>query len=260
MAYSAIITDCSSSCSLNGRAAVGGFAGDVEGEGSGTITHCSASGNVTLSSTYGGGFAGRMDNATISQSYAVGNVVASSVGGGFIGVVGGIISDCYARGNVTSDSWGAGFADYIQGGASLTNCYSTGYVIGSVGSTGGFSSDNSGTLTSCFWDTETSGQAASAGGTGKTTAEMKEILTFSAWNIATTTTERNDGYPFLNWEIGGSTPIWYIEVEPPPIAGERTKDVVALEAMRNIEMSAMGRLGVDKEGNLTYESRYARSL
>jgi hypothetical protein len=52
--------------------------------------------------------------------------------------------------------------------------------------------------------------ATSDGGTGKTTAEMKAILTFPTWDIATTTTNRNDGYPFLSWEIGESATVWLI--------------------------------------------------
>ncbi len=57
-----------------------------------------------------------------------------------------------------------------------------------------------GTITNCFWDTETSGQSTSAGGTGKTTAEIKNISTFTEagwvfpdiWNI---NPELNIGYP-----------------------------------------------------------------
>ncbi len=36
-------------------------------------------------------------------------------------------------------------------------------------------------------------------------------------------------------------------------------NIVTLEAMRNIEMSARGRLYVDQQGNFTYESRFARN-
>jgi hypothetical protein len=36
------------------------------------------------------------------------------------------------------------------------------------------------------------------------------------------------------------------------------KDIVTLEAIRNIEMTARGRLHVDAEGNLVYESRFRR--
>jgi hypothetical protein len=35
--------------------------------------------------------------------------------------------------------------------------------------------------------------------------------------------------------------------------------VVSLEAMRNIELQTMSRILIDEEGNLTYESRYARN-
>jgi len=35
------------------------------------------------------------------------------------------------------------------------------------------------TIVDCFWDTQTSGQATSAGGTGKTTAEMTDDATFT---------------------------------------------------------------------------------
>jgi len=64
-----------------------------------------------------------------------------------------------------------------------------------------------------FWDIETSGQATSDGGTGKTTAQMKNITTFSGagWNIITVAlNETNpayiwnivdqETYPFLSWQ------------------------------------------------------------
>jgi hypothetical protein len=70
------------------------------------------------------------------------------------------------------------------------------------------------TVTNSFWDTETSGQTTSHDGTGKITAEMKNIATFSeaGWNIIAvadinmrdTTQVWNivDGetYPFPSWQ------------------------------------------------------------
>jgi len=70
------------------------------------------------------------------------------------------------------------------------------------------------TVSNCFWDTETSGQTTSAGGTGKTTAEMKDFTTFSGatWNITAVANSgtRNPAYiwnivddvtcPFLSWQ------------------------------------------------------------
>jgi hypothetical protein len=41
------------------------------------------------------------------------------------------------------------------------------------------------TVTSSYWDTQTSGQATSAGGTGKTTAQMMNRSTFVGWDFAT---------------------------------------------------------------------------
>ena len=41
------------------------------------------------------------------------------------------------------------------------------------------------TITSSYWDTETSGQAASQGGTGKTTQEMMNPAAYSGWDFTT---------------------------------------------------------------------------
>jgi len=91
--------------------------------------------------------------------------------------------------------------------------YSTGSVTGNsnVGGLVGRSFD--GTVSDSFWDIETSGQPTSAGGTGKTTAQMKDIATFSAarWKIiAVALNQTNPSYvwnivdkqtyPFLSWE------------------------------------------------------------
>jgi hypothetical protein len=69
------------------------------------------------------------------------------------------------------------------------------------------------TMSDSFWDTQTSGQATSDGGTGKNTTEMKSIATFSGigWNIITVALNQtnptyiwnivnNVTYPFLSWQ------------------------------------------------------------
>jgi hypothetical protein len=45
-----------------------------------------------------------------------------------------------------------------------------------------------------------------------------------------------------------------------PRTTKPVKDITTLEALREIEMSAFGRLHVDREGNLTYESRFGRNI
>ena len=75
--------------------------------------------------------------------------------------------------------------------------------------------NDEGTVNDSFWDIEPSGQATSDGGTGKTTAEMQDIATFSGagWNIIAVANPdtRNRSYiwnivddvtyPFLSWEV-----------------------------------------------------------
>jgi hypothetical protein len=75
--------------------------------------------------------------------------------------------------------------------------------------------NDDGGVDNSFWDTETSGQATSDGGTGKTTAEMQDIATFSGvgWNITAVAnpSTRNlsciwnivddETYPFLSCQL-----------------------------------------------------------
>jgi hypothetical protein len=94
----------------------------------------------------------------------------------------------------------------------VSDSYSTGSVAGnySVGGLVGYASH--GTVSNSFWDTQTSGQATSDGGTGKTTIEMHDIATFSGWRmIAVADLGTRDPsytwnivdavtYPFLSWQ------------------------------------------------------------
>jgi hypothetical protein len=79
---------------------------------------------------------------------------------------------------------------------------------------GGLVGWNTDTVSNSFWDTETSGQATSDGGTGKTTAKMQDIASFSGagWSIITVATPgmhnfsyiwnivNRQTYPFLSWQ------------------------------------------------------------
>ena len=66
----------------------------------------------------------------------------------------------------------------------MVNCYSIGVVtipFGASGLVGG----NTGSITGCFWDIETSDRSSSDGGVGKTTAQMMTLSTFTDadWNF-----------------------------------------------------------------------------
>jgi filamentous hemagglutinin family protein len=148
-----------------------------------------------------GGLVGRnmaLDGTiNISKSYATGSVTGGVQVGGFAGYntasEGSILIDnSYAIGDVTgSGSSVGGFAgahySQYENNSLIDKSYATGLVIGANSYlTGGFvgSRDYNASVTSSFWDTTTSGQSTSAGGTGKTTAELKQIATFTGWDIA----------------------------------------------------------------------------
>ena len=63
----------------------------------------------------------------------------------------------------------------------------------------GYNNWDYGVITSSFWDTETSGQSTSDGGTGKTTAEMQTAFTFL-----------DAGWDFVNETANGTEDIWWI--------------------------------------------------
>jgi len=178
---------------------VGGFAGSVEGTI--TISECFAYGDVTSDCpgpAYVGGFVGYLTEE-ITKCGAEGNVENSSAdttyncSGGFVGYgfTGTSIANCYAKGKVCED--GISHADAMIGGfagklkdGTIATSYSSGavYATGAPTNGGGFGGvDDGGTWTDCFWDKTTSGWATSAGGTGKTTAEMHLEATFTNWDF-----------------------------------------------------------------------------
>jgi hypothetical protein len=133
------------------------------------------------------------------------NVTTGSYVGGLVGYDSGTITNCYSSGSVTGSSWSVGgLVGYNRG--TITNCYSTGSVTGgsAVGGLVGNNEYGFITASNSFWDTQTSGQSTSAGGTPKTTAEMKTKSTFTnagwdfvnIWDICEGT-----NYPRLRWQI-----------------------------------------------------------
>jgi hypothetical protein len=116
--------------------------------------------------------------------------------------------NCYSTDSVKGDSYVGGLIG-DQENSTATNCYSAGLVT-SANYMGGFIGykNGSSTATNCFWDTTSSGQKISAGGTGKSTKEMKNFLTFTGWSFKGIAVDslwnmghgRNNGYPYLNWQ------------------------------------------------------------
>lgn len=72
-------------------------------------------------------------------------------------------------------------------------------------------------------------------------------------------TGESDVEAFYDMESGHKIYSIYDNISLSPRATKPVVDIVTLEAIRNVEMSAMGRFYVDESGNAKYESRYARN-
>lgn len=222
----ALIEDCWTACDVLLTGIVGNVRqnGGFVGLNDRVIRRSYATGDITCEhANVGsdimeiGGFVGYHNNGEIDECYSTGDVLINSDGvalddiwaiGGFIGDNwGNGIRNCYSTGNVTVTA-GTGTAQAVGGlngynEDECVNCYSTGLVT-APGFTrvGGLVGYNDDTVTDSFWDTETSGQATSEGGTGQTTAQMKTPATFisAGWGFGTIwgmTGVCNDGYPCL---------------------------------------------------------------
>ena len=221
--------------SVTGSNRVGGLVG--RNNAAGVITASYATGSVTGSATDAsngatnvGGLAG-FNSGAIKASYATGSVTgtatdasngASNVGG-LAGFNNGAISASYATGSVAGATNVGGLAGSNASNSSsqprtVTNSYATGAVKGTGSNVGGLvGSDQAGlafrgTATNSYWDTGTTGQAASAGGAGKTSRDLQSPAGYSgiyaAWNTNLDGVAGNDNpwdfganrqYPVLNY-------------------------------------------------------------
>jgi hypothetical protein len=188
-----------------GSNGVGGLVGinNRSGGNIGSITYSYSTANISGTGGNFGGLVG-INDGPIDYSFAKGNVTGGD-GSVYLGGLAGInwtaTNNSYATGNVTAgqnSQFIAGlFGSHQNSLTTSTNTYSTGHVSTGSGSqfTGGLVGHNTGTFINGYWDTQTSGQATSAGGTGITSAQMKSAASFAAWDIASS---------------GGSGAVWRI--------------------------------------------------
>ncbi|MEM1823369.1 MAG: GLUG motif-containing protein, partial [Candidatus Hadarchaeales archaeon] len=204
---------------ISGNSYVGGLIGRNY---FGNVFQSFSSGNITQATYYAGGLIGA-NLGSCEQSFSNANVSGVQGVGGLVGVNYGMVLNCYASGSVTGSLYVGGLAgsNEVSGALSgkIRNSYSVGPVAGNT-FVGGLVGLNNGEVTNSFWDNETSGQSSSAGGTGKTTENMKNVRTYTdntwsdgltipwdflgnpyedienydIWDIHSTV---NSGYPFL---------------------------------------------------------------
>jgi hypothetical protein len=223
---------------------VGALVGDVD---DGTVSNCYVEGGSVSGNIFVGGLVGGVLSGSISKCYSNSNVTGEAAVGGLVGSnLRGLISNCYATGSVSGGSNVGGLAGNNELG-SIYRCYSAGSVSGgsNVGGLLGIELQNALTWY-CFWDIEASGQATSAGGTGKTTAEMRMESTFTAegWDFTTPVWWIDEGvdYPRLTWEVALS----------PDIDMDEFWMYQSLPGQSNSDLTAGVSVTDDPMGNATY--------
>ena len=189
----------------NGNTLAGGLVGHnaLAGAVQASFAEVTVAASHSRTAAIAGGLAGQNDGR-IQASYAAGAVAATGVSrftkaGGLAGNNGGTITASYARGRVTATGGGT-VAGGLVGGA-LRN----------------------GTASASYWDTTTSGQTASAGGTGQTSSALQNpggynySGIYAGWNLNLDGVTGGDNpwyfrgdnqYPILAYGAMGEFPLW----------------------------------------------------
>lgn len=192
---SSLIIDCINTATVSGEDNVGGVVG--ANSSASRMIRCCNQGAVSGTGSQCGGVAGyNQQGSYLINCYSTGPVSGNIAAGGLLGDNSAFVESCYSAGAVTAAT-------------------SPGGLVGGTGP---------GTVSNSFWDTGTSGQDNSNGGTGRSSAEMKDAGTYTiedgttlitAWDFVTNpndddaimgiwnldaTAGINSGYPFLSWQ------------------------------------------------------------
>jgi hypothetical protein len=213
------VTACQSSGKVSGYAHVGGLVGVID---RGDIIACRSTCAV-LGVWSIGGLVGNNGRGYIGESFSAGPVGDGEDVGGLVGRNWGWIVASYSTGAVRGDTGIGGLVgrnvidlgEFTRGDPGrIVSCYSTGRT-GGVTDVGGLVGIGAPDYVSvAFWDVDTSGQAASVGGVGLTTADMQTASTFlgAGWDFVDETENGTDDiwrilegqdYPKLSWEPAG---------------------------------------------------------
>jgi hypothetical protein len=236
------VTDSSVAASVtaNGDGSAGGIAGVMDG----AISRVQVSGSVIApyGSTYtgAGGIAGTAGGSAISLATNTADVTGNRAGGilGWAFTQATSITDSSSTGSVTEGMIAGGALGGIVGSAcegwghSFVRTYAAGRLLtrpGSSATTGGILGGSDlcmgsvsplGTVTGNLWDSDKAGAAGAGGsgvGVGRTTAQMKQLGTYTelgwsivnGWEPAGSSTwgicpQVNNGYPFLQSSSAGT--------------------------------------------------------
>ncbi|WP_017461806.1 YDG domain-containing protein [Dyella ginsengisoli] len=163
-----------------------------------------------------GALVGRSDG-TVEYDYAIGGsvTVAQHGAGGLVGQSSGSIKNSYATDSVAGLNSGVastaigGLVGSMLTGSTISNSYATGSVSG-AGDVGALVGQNSGTVSTSYWNTDTSGTTAGIGAaysgattggtTGLTSAQMMQQANFTGFDFSSPVWVIYNGHtaPLLN--------------------------------------------------------------
>ena len=218
---------------------------------------------ITNANVSGGNWVGILagfngtSTAAIVACYTTGKVAGGDRVGGLVGYNSrGTISSSYSTAYVSGRTRVGGLVGY-RGGDAITDTYSTGRVVRSSGTDTRFGGligaavpQSANNVSNSYWDTSTSGQTTSAGGTGKTTRQLQTPTGYTGiyanWNTNLDGVTGNDNpwtfgnkmqYPMLDYKGMSTTPQNSQAMGIPdnwnaPIVGERVSVCLATPSNR----------------------------
>jgi hypothetical protein len=165
--------------------------GILAGVNQGVIAYAHTSGRAAefaQDDTTFGGLVG-VNEGTVERSSSSATISGSGANGGLVGYNRGTISQSYATGTVSpvySTGFGGGLTGVNDG--SISQSFATGAVQTRLMPTHGVTAFGSGTLApDVYWNTETTGQAASGGAlpaaNGLSTAQMSNQASFAGYDF-----------------------------------------------------------------------------
>ena len=193
---------------IRGNTNVGALVGinDSSNRRDARIVNSYAGGHVSGDSAIGGLVGRNASFATIRNSYGAGEVAGRIAAGGLVGLNFGTLANTYASGIIAAGEQGGGLVGNNRNARdAVVNSYAISRVRG-LRDSGALIGLGSKGVNNSYWDSSTSGQLRSAGGIGKSTAELQNptmnIGIYSTWSDSDWDFGTSSEYPQLKYAPG----------------------------------------------------------
>ena len=199
---------------------------------------------------YVGALVAYSDQSEIYSCASSGTVISDVYNANCGGLVGynndGLLQNSYSKASSSANNLTGGLLGYNRNGV-VRNCYSSGRVLGGETQGGLVGFNNDGNVYYSFWNTETSLQEESGGGTGITIDEMQTLSTFTdaGWSFADKSGKTgawamdpdiNNGYPYL----AGHTSYEFPALAEDLVFGDIDTSLIQITGLTDIDNEADG--------------------